>query len=98
MGELELLLESPDKLLDLSTITQSKKSKRNCPRCRKRMWLAKFPDTDVDVDICPRDGGIWLDKGELITIAQSQTSSKELIKIKDFFGALFTEKTDQKES
>ena len=93
-----MFLEAPQNLLDLSAIPQSAKGKRRCPRCRKKMQLTRFPDAEVEVDFCPRDGGIWLDKGELIAIAQSQTSSENLNKIKNFFDTMFLEKTDQKES
>lgn len=97
-GELELLLNFPDKLLDLSAVEHAMKSKRRCPHCRKKMWVTKFPGSDVDVDFCSRDGGLWLDKGELLEIAQSQTSDENLRKIKKFLGDLFKEKTDQKEN
>jgi len=97
-GELEVLMESSKKILDLSAVEHSLKSRRRCPRCRKKMWIAKFPGSNVDVDICSRDGGIWLDKGELLEIAQSQTSDDNLKKINKFLGDLFKEKTDQKEN
>ena len=97
-GELELLLASSTKILDFSDLPKSTRSKRNCPRCRKRMRVAKLPEAEVEVDVCTRDGGIWLDKGELLEIAQSRASSDNLKNLQKFFSALFIENTDQKET
>jgi Zn-finger nucleic acid-binding protein len=97
-GELELLLNTPTKILDLSELPQSTRSKRRCPRCRKRMRLTRLPESEVEVDICPRDGGIWLDKGELLEIARSRASSQNIKSVQKFFSALFIDKTDQKET
>ena len=97
-GELELLLASSTKILDFSDLPKSTRSKRHCPRCRKRMRVAKLPEVEVEVDVCTRDGGIWLDKGELLEIAQSRASSDNLKNLQKFFSALFIENTDQKET
>lgn len=96
-GELELLIDLEDKKLDLSDIPASGKSKRRCPRCHKKMVVGLFPATQVEVDICPRDGGIWLDKGELIEIAKTKASSDSLKNVQNFFSELIKEKPDTKE-
>lgn len=96
-GELELILEMRDHEIDLSHMPDLKKSKRRCPRCRKKMIEGKFPGTEVEVDVCTRDGGIWLDKGELVEIANSQSSGEILKQTKDFFTDLFTREPDEKE-
>ena len=97
-GELELLLEMSDKRIDLSDIHDSEKSKRRCPRCRKKMIKENFPGTEVEVDICIRDGGIWLDKGELFEIAKSISSTEILKQTKEFFTDLFTKEHDIEEN
>ncbi|MEJ2536593.1 MAG: zf-TFIIB domain-containing protein [Calditrichia bacterium] len=97
-GELELIIDLKGKTLDLSDLPDAVKSDRRCPRCRKKMKEAKFPHTDVEVDICPRDGGIWLDKGELLEIADSQANSDSHRKVQNFIKELFGEKADQKEA
>jgi len=96
-GELELLLELGDKHIDLSDIPNFEKSKRRCPRCRKKMVKENFPGTEVEVDICTRDGGLWLDKGELQKIAGSQSSAKTLHRVIEFFTELFVKEQDTKE-
>lgn len=96
-GELELILEMGDHKIDLSHMPDSKKSNRRCPRCRKKMIEGKFPGTDVEVDVCTRDGGVWLDKGELVEIANSQSSGEILKQTKEFFAGLFTREPDEKE-
>ena len=87
-GELELLLNIPGQILDLSTINVDKKSKKRCPRCHKKLYREDFPHTDIEVDICPRDGGIWLDRGELLAIAQTRQDSPGLQQLKEFFNVL----------
>ena len=94
-GELELLLEASPGQIDLSDIVLKSKGWRRCPRCRKKMIKTRFPGTKTEVDICPRDGGIWLDKGELFKIAKSHTSNESFNKVKEFFEDLFGQEIDQ---
>ncbi len=87
-GELELMLEMDDKIFDLSKFQSAPKGKRRCPRCRKKLRVDMFPDTDVEVDICPNDGGIWLDKGELLTIAKLESNNPAINRLNNFFSDL----------
>lgn len=87
-GELELMLEMSDEIFDLSKFQSSRKGKRRCPRCLKKLKVDTFPDTDVEVDICPNDGGIWLDKGELLSIANLDPNNKAISRLKEFFNEL----------
>jgi Zn-finger nucleic acid-binding protein len=96
-GELELLLEMDEKKIDLSDIPDTEKSKRRCPHCRKKMIIGHFPETEVMVDVCARDGGLWLDKGELYDIAHSHASVEAMQKVKEFFTDLFDKKQDTEE-
>jgi Zn-finger nucleic acid-binding protein len=93
-GELEFVL-GVDRILDLSDIQKSGKSKRRCPRCRKKMKSAFFPGTRVEIDLCDRDYGIWLDKGEINEIAKSKTAADSHKKISNFFDGLYG---DEKEA
>jgi Zn-finger nucleic acid-binding protein len=88
-GELELLLDIPQAMIDLSTITKAPRSKRHCPRCRKKMLRENFPHSDIEVDICPRDGGIWLDQGELEEIAEMREANAATKQLIEFFSRLF---------
>jgi Zn-finger nucleic acid-binding protein len=40
---------------------------RSCPHCAVEMFEQEF--NDVDIDACPRCGGIWFDQGELEQLA-----------------------------
>ncbi len=42
-------------------------SQLRCPRCHTRMHLQPLNEetVDVDIDLCPGCGGIWLDGGEV---------------------------------
>ena len=94
-GELELLLEMHDEAIDYSDVKSATKGKRRCPRCRKKLLREFFPKTDIEVDICPRDGGIWLDRGELAAIAQNLGDKQAIQKLKAFFNTLFREAEKQ---
>jgi uncharacterized protein len=88
-GELELLLDLPAAAIDLSTASEAPRGKRRCPRCRKNMHVQDFPQTNIEVDICPGDGGIWLDKGELLAIAQIDSQNEAGKRLKHFINELF---------
>jgi Zn-finger nucleic acid-binding protein len=96
-GELEWLLKWEKRKLDLSAVSHFTKSKRRCPRCRKKMVKGDFPDTTIEVDICRRDGGMWLDQGEILQIAKDQCEEQTFKNISRFFSELFTDKTEIKE-
>jgi Zn-finger nucleic acid-binding protein len=92
-GELELLLDMREEAMDLSTISPNQKSKKRCPRCRKKLLREQFPHTDIEVDICPRDGGIWLDRGELIAIAQSRGDTPATQRLREFFSSILKQRS-----
>jgi Zn-finger nucleic acid-binding protein len=87
-GELEAIIDA-EQIIDLSDLSTHRKSKRRCPRCNKKMTTSIFPDSETEVDICPRDGGIWLDRGEVMAIAGNKASENSLIKIQNFFAELY---------
>ena len=96
-GELEWLLKWENRKLDLSVASHFARSKRRCPRCRKKMVKGNFPDTPIEVDICRRDGGMWLDRGEILQIAKDHCEEKTFKNVCRFFSELFTDKTEKKE-
>jgi len=87
-GELELMLDTHDKIFDLSQFISAPKGKRRCPRCHKKLRVDNFPGADVEVDICPSDGGIWLDKGELLSIAKLDSGNPAINRLNNFFSDL----------
>jgi len=50
-----------------------------CPRCRHPAMMRHFysPKRQVELDECPRCGGVWLDAGELATIRAQYTSEAD---------------------
>ena len=63
----------------------------DCPVCHKSMIILRvdtYPGTNVEVDICPNDGGIWLDKGELLSIAKLDSSNPAISRLNNFFSDL----------
>jgi len=70
-GELELLLDEPDKakgLLESFTVdSKSAVVTRKCPICDKKMQKVIVGDSEPTmlIDKCRRGDGLWFDSGEL---------------------------------
>ena len=70
-GELELLLDEPEKarvLLDSFRVdSKSQEAKRKCPICDKKMSKVVVGQASPTllIDRCRKGHGLWFDKGEL---------------------------------
>ncbi|HOW26097.1 MAG TPA: zf-TFIIB domain-containing protein [Bacteroidales bacterium] len=78
-GEMELLLESPDKrdlvLVSFRVDPDSSEKKLRCPICRKKMQKAMAGlDSDILIDKCRKGHGLWFDRGELHRIVEQGSS------------------------
>jgi Zn-finger nucleic acid-binding protein len=62
-GELEEVLRAADE--ELSVPEDAEESQRHCPRCRCAMYEFRYPDTAIEIDMCDRCLGVWLDDWEL---------------------------------
>ena len=94
-GELELLLDEPDKaksLLDsFSVVSKCAEEKRKCPICDKKMQKIIVGDSKpaLLIDKCRKGDGLWFDKGELHEIfdrAQLDEDNKIQELLADMFG------------
>lgn len=54
-------LSSEDEMLETSF---------NCPKCDGKLHTGNFEN--IQIDVCNRCGGVWLDAGELQQIAKTQ--------------------------
>lgn len=91
-GELELLYsldESKDELKNLFTENKSLKEKSyKCPICGKRMRKIQFNNSELVIDKCPYNHGLWFDKGELeeaLRLKSTTSSQKILELLKEMF-------------
>lgn len=91
-GELELLYSTDKSEFDLRKLFQSTDSEKEksykCPICNKRMVKTKFNDTDLILDRCPHNHGLWFDKGELeqvLSVKSNQSTQKVLSLLKEMF-------------
>lgn len=78
-GEMELLLESPEKrdllLVSFRQDPLSTEKKLRCPICRKKMQKALAGlDSAILIDKCHKSHGLWFDKGELQQIVEQGSS------------------------
>ena len=94
-GELELLLNEPDKakgLLDSFRIdSESDEKIRKCPICDKKMQKIVIGSSKpvLLIDKCRRGDGLWFDKGELQDIfdrAELDKDDKIQKLLSDIFG------------
>ena len=94
-GELELLLNEPDKvkgLLDSFRIDSDSDEKiRKCPICDKKMQKIVVGSSKpvMLIDKCRRGDGLWFDKGELQDIfdrAELDKDNKIQKLLSDIFG------------
>lgn len=92
-GELELLIEDPDQkdsfLGSVRPADNCPEPKLKCPLCRKRMKKIEVAGIeDIILDSCPRNHGLWLDKGELESVlgaAGNLPGSPVMILLKGIF-------------
>ena len=94
-GELELLLNDPDKakgLLDSFRIdSESDERIRKCPICDKKLQKIVIGSSEpvLLIDKCRRGDGLWFDKGELQDIfdrAELDKDNKIQKLLSDIFG------------
>ena len=94
-GELELLLNEPDKtkhLLDSFRVNSNSDEKiRKCPICDKKMQkiVVGASKPVLLIDKCRRGDGLWFDKGELQDIfgrAELDEDNKIQNLLSDIFG------------
>jgi Zn-finger nucleic acid-binding protein len=82
-GELELLLDDPEKadalLKSFIINTQTREKLRKCPICLKKMQkITVGPDiAPLLIDKCKKGDGLWFDKGELENIVKRAKLDEE---------------------
>ena len=64
------------------------RGRRRCPRCNRRMRLAVYPRTEVEVDVCPEGHGIWFDGGELEQVLRSGGALGAAELLREFLGGI----------
>lgn len=72
-GEFEHVLETAIK--ELTIPRKAKRSGAHCPRCIEPLYAFNYPQTLVEIDMCKRCLGFWLNAGEFKEI---QTVRKNL--------------------
>ena len=71
-GELGLLLHgTPEPPAGLA-LAEARPGERRCPRCPRKMNEGRFPNSAVEVDVCPARHGLWLAHGKLVMLAREQ--------------------------
>jgi len=65
-----------------------RRSRRRCPRCNRRMRLAIYPGTGIEVDVCARGHGIWFDGGELQEVLRRGGAEGVARLLQDFLGGI----------
>ena len=90
-GELDLIFSSSEKK-EIAKLFSVKNNldeiKRRCPVCKKKMNKVEFENTEIIIDRCSEDHGVWFDSGELKSILKSaeEENSKIINMLKEMFG------------
>jgi Zn-finger nucleic acid-binding protein len=92
-GELGLVLTGTVDVPSDWRIEAGVRSRRRCPRCGGRMSAGPLPGTTVEVDVCDRQHGMWLDQGELRAVAEVRGRAGRTTALADFLGTLLQAKT-----
>ena len=94
-GELGLLLNGTPEPPEFLTLAGAQHGTRRCPRCARKMDVGRLSHSAVEVDACGAGHGIWLDRGELITLAREQTGRPETEAVIQHLRELFGEEQTQ---
>lgn len=71
-GELEMILGQDVSIKVAADSGNVSVSKRKCPVCNKKMNAHAIGSPGAtEIDVCTSEHGIWFDRGELATIAES---------------------------
>jgi Zn-finger nucleic acid-binding protein len=90
-GELELLFQNSESnsLYDSFTLKSDYiEEKRKCPICKIKMEKVEFDSTNIVLDRCTNNHGLWFDNGELSLLLKSEknTENKIVQQLKEIFG------------
>lgn len=94
-GELDLLLGPDNQDSEVLSVlsappAKGRKCDRQCPVCGKRMIPVDIPvsgDKTIEIDKCPRNHGLWFDKGELQEIISSAKGEPVAEFLSDMFSS-----------
>lgn len=80
-GELQLLLNNKENALkylnSLNKLNDVKEDEYICPRCKDKMLKVKFDGSEVVIDKCKNNHGLWFDKNELKDLLNSDKFDNE---------------------
>lgn len=83
-GELEQIVSAAIK--DIGVTSQAQKNNILCPKCYRPLYKFTYPQTLVQIDMCKKCKGLWLDAGELKEIEvvrQSLSKSGQALEYAD---------------
>jgi Zn-finger nucleic acid-binding protein len=80
-GEIELLVDNKPEagrlMAQLRVGQNAQPGKRKCPICLKKMsFITLGSSNNVTIDRCPKNHGLWFDRGELETVLTTFDTDK----------------------
>ena len=74
---------------DIFTLAEesSDPTSKTCAQCGEPLRSLVYPHTNVRVDVCPADHGVWLDKGEFDAIVSSLDEITNTMSVDDYQNA-----------
>lgn len=70
------------------------RSERRCPLCGARLRTGPFPDSRVEVDVCPMGHGLWLDRGELASLLKQRDLAPSVQPLSRYLHEVFAESVE----
>lgn len=70
-------------LSELDVSANAERTSFVCPKCFIPLARIDYPETSVEVDVCDRCGGIWLDRGEFRAINRQRAEFQDRLKFHD---------------
>ena len=82
------------RLRDAETL---RRGKRRCPRCLRRLQVIEVgDDRRIELDRCPHEHGLWLDRGEMEAVVTSSTDG-DAGAVASYFSELYRSELHTKE-
>lgn len=83
---------------DLAAPREAVRSSRQCPKCAVSLSQFDYPGTEIEVDLCPRCSGIWLDRGEFSSLNRDRGQHQDKSKLQEKEIAALPQPTTFKEA
>lgn len=62
---------------------------KTCPHCTRKLAVVPLRDSNLEVDVCTHEHGLWLDAGELEKLGAATPASPQAARVLEFCREVF---------